>query len=113
MALKGFTGFKKSAVLTVSILGFWVTATQAVPAGPSVQPLPGQKQAKQHPVVIAQSETRTTTQEKTAPPSDSSASDSETQEKTESAGAQEQPLKEFRPTERIEADQAVDFPYDI
>ena len=113
MALKIFTGFKKLAVITVTISGFLVIANWAVQAGPSYQPLPDQKQSKQHPMVVAQSETQTTTKEKTAPSSESSASESKTQEKKESAGAREKPLKEFRPSEKIEAEQAVDFPYDI
>jgi len=113
MTFKIFTGFKKLAIITVTILGLGVIANWAVPAGPSYQPLPDQKQSKQDPVVVAQSETRTTTKEKAAPASESSASESKTQEKKESAGTQEKPLKEFRPSERIEAEQAVDFPYDI
>ena len=113
MTLNIFTGFKKPAIITVTILGLWVTASWAVPADLLYQSLPDQKRAKQHPAVIAQNETRTTPQEKTAPPSESSASESKTQEKKESEGAQQKPLKEFRPTERIEAEQAVDFPYDI
>jgi hypothetical protein len=51
--------------------------------------------------------------EKTAPSSESSASEPKTQEKKESAEDQEKLLKDFRPSERIEAEQAVDFPYDI
>ena len=113
MFLKRFTGFNRSAVLTISILGFWVAATQALAVGLAVQSLPDQKGAKPHPVMMAQNEAGTTPQEKTVPPSDNSASESENKEKTESAGAQEKPLKQFRPTERIEAEQAVDFPYDI
>lgn len=113
MILKIFTGFKKLAIITAAILGFWVIANWAVPAGPSYQPLPDQKQSKQHPVVLAQSETQSSTKEKTAPSTESSASESKIQEKEESVGAQEKPLKEFRPSERIEAEQAVDFPYDI
>jgi hypothetical protein len=113
MNLKPFTGFKKLAIITVTILGFGVIANWAVPAGPSYQPLPDQKQSQQDRVVVAQNETRTTTEEKTATSSESSASGSETREKKEPAETQEKPLKEFRPSERIEAEQAVDFPYDI
>ncbi len=113
MNLKIFTGLKKLAIITVAISGFGFIANWAVPAGPSYQTLPDQKQSKQHRVVVAQSETQTTTKEKTAPSSESSASESKTLEKKESDEAQEKPLKEFRPTERIEAEQAVDFPYDI
>ena len=113
MTLKIFTGFKKLAIISVTILGLGVIANWALPAGPSYQPLPDQKQSKQPPVLFAQSQTQTTTQEKTAPSSESSTSESRNQEKKESDEAREKPLKEFRPSERIEAEQAVDFPYDI
>jgi hypothetical protein len=113
MTLKIFTGFKKPAIITFAILGFWVFANWALPAGPSYQALPDQKQSKQHPVVVAQNDTRPTTKAKTAPSSESSAPESKTQDKKESAETREKPLKEFRPSERIEAEQAVDFPYDI
>lgn len=113
MALKIFRGIKKLATTIVIILGFLVIVNWAVQAGLSYQPLSDQKKSKQYPVMVAQSETRPTTKEKTAPSSGSSASESKTQEKEESDEAQEKPLKEFRPSERIEAEQAVDFPYDI
>lgn len=113
MTLKIFTGFKKLAIIIVVISGFGFIANWALPAGPSIQPPPDQKQSKYHPMVVAQNETRTTTKEKAAPSSESRASESKTQEKKESAEAREKPLKEFRPSERIEAEQAVDFPYDI
>jgi len=113
MDLKLFTGIKKLAIITVAVSGFGFIANWTVPARPSYQTLPDQKQSKQHRVVVAQNETRTTTKEETAPSSESSASESKTQEKKESAGDQEKPLKDFRPSERIEAEQAVDFPYDI
>ena len=113
MKLKMFKGFQKLAIITVAISGFGVTANWTVTAGPLDQLLPGHKPYKQHSVVVAQSETRTTAEEKTAPPSESAGSESKTQEKKELPGAKEKPLKEFRPSERIEAEQAVDFPYDI
>jgi hypothetical protein len=112
MNFKIFKGLKKLTIIIVAISGFGVISNRALPAGPSY-PIPDQKQSQQHRVVVAQSETRATDKEKTAPSSESSASESKTQEKEESAGTQEKPLKEFRPSERIEADQAVDFPYDI
>ena len=113
MALKIFTGFKKLATTTIIILGSLAIVNWVVQAGPSYQSLSDQKKSKHHPVMVAQSETRPITKGKTAPSSGSSASESKTQEKEESEEAQEKPLKEFRPSERIEAEQAVDFPYDI
>ena len=113
MNLKIFTGLKKLAIIAVAISGFGFIANWDVPVGPLYQTLPDQKEPKQHRVVVAQSETQKTPKEETAPSSESSASESKTQEKEESAGAQEKPPKAFRPSERIEAEQAVDFPYDI
>ena len=113
MALKVYTGIKKLATPTVIILGFLTIVNWAAQAGPSYQPLSDPKKSNQHPVMVAQSETQTITKEKTAPSSESSASESKTQEKEESDESQKKPLKEFRPSERIEAEQAVDFPYDI
>jgi cytoskeletal protein RodZ len=113
MNLKIFTGLKTIAIITVAISGFGFIANWDVPAGPSYQTPPDQKESKQQRVVVAQSETRTTPKEETAPASESSASESKTPEKKESAGTQEKPLEKFRPSERIEAEQAVDFPYDI
>jgi len=64
-------------------------------------------------VTVAQNEAQTTTNEKNTPPPKSKESESNTDEKKESAGVKEKPLKDFQPSERIEAEQAVDFPYDI
>jgi hypothetical protein len=113
MTLKISTGFKKLAMITVAISGFGIIPNWSASAGPSYQMLSDQEQAQQHRAVVAQNETRTTTKEKTAPSSESSASEPKTQEKKESAEDQEKLLKDFRPSERIEAEQAVDFPYDI
>ena len=113
MRLKKFTGCKRLTTHGIVLLCFWMIANRALPADPSYPPRPDQKQPEQLSVMIAQSETRTTPQEKSASPSESGASESKTQEKKESDEAREKPLKEFRPSERIEAEQAVDFPYDI
>ena len=113
MTLKIITGLKKIALITLMISGLGIMANWAIPAGPSSQAQPDRKLSKQNPVAVAQSETRPTTQEQTAPSSESNASEAKTQEKEESSGSQEKPLKPFRPSETIEAEQAVDFPYDI
>ena len=113
MTFKIYTWLKKLSIIIVVISGFGIIPNWSASAGPSYQMLSDQEQVQQHRVVVAQNETRTTTQEKTAPSSESSASEPKTQEKKESAEDQEKLLKDFRPSERIEAEQAVDFPYDI
>ena len=113
MTFKIYAGLKKLSIIIVAISGFGVSPNWAAAEGPSYQMLPDQKQSRQQRMLVAQSETRTTTEEKTAPSSEGSASEPKTEEKKESSGTQEKPLKEFRPSERIEAEQAVDFPYDI
>ncbi len=113
MTFKIFKGFKKLTTLAITILCFLASVNRAVPAGKEYWPPLDQKRPKQPPVVVAQNETRTTTGEKTAPKSEGSASESATRKQKESEEAREKTRKEFRPSERIEAEQAVDFPYDI
>ena len=92
MDLKLFTGLKKLAIITVTILGFLgyrklgCTGGSIVSTAARIRNSPNKIR-----VVVAQSETRTTTEEKTGPSSESSASESKTQEKKESAGTQEKP----------------------
>ena len=45
--------------------------------------------------------------------SESIESEPQRQEEQHPAATEKKPLKDFQPTEKIEADQAVDFPYDI
>jgi cytoskeletal protein RodZ len=113
MVSKIFTGFKILAIITIGLLGSLGIENWTVRAGTSYQPLPYQNQSIQDSVVVAQNETQTTTPEKTEPSSESNASESQTQKKKTSAEAKKKPLKDFRPSETIEAEQAVDFPYDI
>ena len=40
-------------------------------------------------------------------------SESQPKDEQQPAATQKKPIKDFQPTEKIEADQAVDFPYDI
>ena len=69
-------------------------------------------------IALAQLEKETKTEkEKTESSPEPDAWDSEKETKTEKSkqesGAKPKPLKSFVPSEKIEADQAVDFPYDI
>ncbi len=63
-------------------------------------------------VTVAQNETQTATDEKKTPSPMSTEPESKTDEEKEST-AVKKPLKDFQPSEKIEAEQAVDFPYDI
>jgi hypothetical protein len=64
-------------------------------------------------VIVAQNETQTATNGKSASSPTSKEPESKTDEKKESTSVKKKPLKDFQPSERIEAEQAVDFPYDI
>ena len=64
-------------------------------------------------VTVAQNETQTATDEKQTSSPGSAESEHKTDEEKESTGVKEKPLQDFQPSERIEAEQAVDFPYDI
>jgi hypothetical protein len=62
---------------------------------------------------VAQSSTPTATPKKTETPAENQRSESQTEEKEKSTEPRAKKLKDFRPSEQIEAEQAVDFPYDI
>ncbi len=113
MAVKTLTGFKRLVIIMVALLGFLVVKNWAARAGTSNPVLPDRKQQNQYAVVVAQNETQTSPKEKTAGSHESQESESKTDEKQESTGDKKKPLKDFHPSEKIEAEQAVDFPYDI
>ena len=103
MAVKTLTGFKRLVIIMVALLGFLVVVNWAARAGTS----------NPYTVIIAQSATQTATDEKNAPSPASKEPESKTDEKQDSTGDKKKPLKDFHPSEKIEAEQAVDFPYDI
>ena len=103
MVEKTLAGFKRLAIVVVAMLGFLVTANGDVQADAS----------NPHRITIAQNETQTATNEKNASSPTNKEPESKADEKKESTSAKEKPLKDFKPSERIEAEQAVDFPYDI
>ena len=113
MALKKFTAFNKLAIFGVALLGSLVVASGAARAGTTNQAGPVWKQPNSTTVIVAQNETQTATNDKSTPSSESKKSESKTDEKKESTGVEKKPLKDFQPSEKIEAEQAVDFPYDI
>ena len=103
MAVKTLAGFKRLTVIAFAMLGFVVTANGDVQANTS----------NPFRITVAQNETQTATNEKNASSPTSKEPESKADEKEESTSAKEKPLKDFQPSEKIEAEQAVDFPYDI
>jgi hypothetical protein len=103
MAFKTLSNFKMLTVIGVAILGFVAGINWAARAESSDQDTP----------IVAQNETQTATDEKNAPSTESKQSEIKPGEAQESTAAKKRPLKDFKPSEQIEAEQAVDFPYDI
>jgi hypothetical protein len=103
MVVKTLAGFKKLTVFSVALLGFLVVLNWDARADSS----------NPYRVTVAQNETQTATNEKNPSSPVSKEPESRTDEKKESTDVKEKPLKDFQPSERIEAEQAVDFPYDI
>jgi len=105
MVVKTLAGFKRLTLIGVALLSFLIIIKWDAQADTSY-PYP-------YTLIVAQNETTPATSEKNGPPPISTEPESETDEKKESAGVKEKPLKDFQPSEKIEAEQAVDFPYDI
>lgn len=103
MAIKTFAYFKKTVIFGVVLLG--------VIAGTNGGARPGA--SNQDTVIVAQNETQTATDEKKAPSTEGREPEAGTEEAQESSAGKKKPLKDFQPSEQIEAEQAVDFPYDI
>jgi hypothetical protein len=64
-------------------------------------------------VMIAQNATQPPASHEPATSTEDQKTESSTAEKKEAEKPSKTPLKNFRPSEQIEAEQAVDFPYDI
>jgi hypothetical protein len=103
MVVKTLAGFKKLAIIVVALLGFLIIVKWDARADSS----------NPYRVTVAQNETQTATNEKNGSPPVSKEPESKTDEEKESTDVKKKPLKDFQPSERIEAEQAVDFPYDI
>ena len=78
---------------------------------------PGSGAITQEHVMVSQLEEGKPTKKKTGSSSERKGSDSEPEtnpeDKDVSSGSEREPLKRFVPSEKIEPDQAVDFPWDI
>jgi len=101
--MKPVVYFKRMALIGAALLGFLCTANGAARTGP----------LHSHAMVVAQNETQTTAGDNNATAPENNKPESETDEKKAPAGADKKPSKDFQPSEKIEAEQAVDFPYDI
>jgi hypothetical protein len=103
MAGRVFAYFKRLLIISVLLLGFVAGISWAARAESSDQDMP----------IVAQNETQTATDEKKPPSPESKEPEIKPREAQESSAAKKKPLKDFKPSEQIEAGQAVDFPYDI
>jgi hypothetical protein len=103
MVVKTLADFKRLTIIAFAILGFWVTVKWDVQADTS----------NLYREIVAQNETQTETNEKNASSPASKEPESKADENKEATRDKQKPLKDFKPSETIEAEQAVDFPYDI
>ena len=90
-------------IISVALLGLVAGINWAARAESSHQDTP----------IVAQNETQMATDEKNAPSTESTEPEIKNDKSQESTAAKKRPLKDFKPSEQIEAEQAVDFPYDI
>ncbi len=103
MAVKTFAYFKRLALVGLALPVF-IAGTNWVAW--AIYP-------NQDTVIVAQNETQTATGDAKPPSTQNKEPETQTDEKKESTGETKKPLKDFQPSEQIEAEQAVDFPYDI
>ena len=94
MVVKTLAGFKRLTIITVALLSFLIIIKWEAQADTS----------NPYTLSIAQNEPQPAAGEKNGPTPRSKEPESEAEEKA---------LKDFQPSEKIEAEQAVDFPYDI
>lgn len=113
MSTQTSSRFKRFAIITFALAGLGVVAKWVVPADAANQVLSGQKQKAPAAVIVAQSATQPSTGQEAAPLPEGQKSEAKADEKDEAAEPKKKALKNFRPSEQIEAEQAVDFPYDI
>ena len=104
---------KMIVIVTFVLAGFGVTANWVVTAHAADQIRFDQNQKAPAAMTFAQSATQTPTPQETETSSESQEPESNIEQKKETAEPKEKPLRNFRPSEQIEAEQAVDFPYDI
>ena len=107
------SGLKRFAFITLALAGIGMVVDGIKPVD-AIDSILGVQNAKTPiPVSVAQSDNQTTSPQGEASSSESQPTESQAEEKKEPPAPPKKPLKKFRPSERIEAEQAVDFPYDI
>jgi cytoskeletal protein RodZ len=102
MIFKISTRFAKLSMIMVAFLGLLLADERLACADASNAGTPNE--ASQSEASSVETNSRT---------SESTESESQRPEEQHPAATKKKPLKDFQPTEKIEADQAVDFPYDI
>jgi predicted cobalt transporter CbtA len=103
MMMKTVNSFKKQAIITAVLLGFGFVAIWNAGSIPSHLDT----------LTVAQAETQTDSNDAKAPSPAGTEPKSKTDEEKKSTDIKKKPLRDFQPSEKIEAEQAVDFPYDI
>ena len=106
-------GFKKLIVVTAALIGLVLADNSPARAGAVNDRVLSEGKPRSNTVIVGQSQRETSAPQTNSRTSESSEPESQKQEAQDSKTTEKKPLKDFQPTERIEADQAVDFPYDI
>ena len=100
-------------IIALVLAGFGDLACGSVPADAESQIRAVRRQIVPPSMFVAQSSTQTPASQEQEKSPESQKSESATEEAKESTEPEKKSLKNFRPSEQIEAEQAVDFPYDI
>jgi hypothetical protein len=113
MSTQTFLRFKRLTIATLAMAGFGMVAVWGVPADAADQVLSDQKQKAPAALIIALSAAQKPDPQETGTLPEGQKSESQKDEKGEAAAPRQKSLRDFTPSEQIEAEQAVDFPYDI
>ena len=113
MIFKISTAFKKLIIISVALLGLILIDNWPACAGALNDRVPNEGKQRSNAMIVGQSQVPASTAEKNPRSSESGESESQPQQGQNSAVTEKKPLEDFHPSEKIEADQAVDFPYDI
>ena len=106
-------GFKKLIVITAALIGLVLADNSPAGAGAVNDRVLTEGKQRPNTAIVGQSQTGASAPQANSRTSENSEPESQTQAVKDSKTTESKPLKDFKPTERIEADQAVDFPYDI
>ena len=103
MAIKTLADFKRLTIIGVVLVACLAGGYGSARAASS----------NQDAGIVAQNETQTVSDDQKAASTESREPGIQTDTAQESTAGEKKPLKDFQPSEQIEAEQAVDFPYDI